>query len=190
MLRPRTLLGMGFLLTLVVHVGLHRLHRSGASNATASTAQRATSSYTAKLVKLQATGAAFPKGKAVQEKMFKAFQRDVAVNQHRNADIPARSKGAMRVMHNRSLYIDKQIIRLQEAPEHMPQGETPQTVSMCTWARLVDVCKPGDRVEVTGVYCASPVRSNPRHRSASSTCRACLAAFPEPSRSRLGVVSP
>jgi len=96
----------------------------------------------------------------------------------------------MRVMHNRSLYIDKQIIRLQEAPEHMPQGETPQTVSMCTWARLVDVCKPGDRVEVTGVYRASPVRSNPRHRSASSTCRACLAAFPEPSRSRLGVVSP
>lgn len=74
-------------------------------------------------------------------------------------------KGCMGIVHNRSLFLDKQIIRLQEAPEHMPEGETPQTVSMCTWARMVDVCKPGDRVEITGVYRASPVRSNPRQRT-------------------------
>jgi DNA replication licensing factor MCM4 len=75
------------------------------------------------------------------------------------------AKGCMGIVHNRSLFLDKQIIRLQEAPEHMPEGETPQTVSMCTWARMVDVCKPGDRVEITGVYRASPVRSNPRQRT-------------------------
>ena len=74
-------------------------------------------------------------------------------------------KGSMRIVHNRSSFLDKQIIRLQEAPEHMPEGETPQTVSMCTWARMVDICKPGDRVEITGVYRASAVRSNPRHRT-------------------------
>mmetsp|Transcript_11512 Transcript_11512/g.37642 ORF Transcript_11512/g.37642 Transcript_11512/m.37642 type:complete len:695 (-) Transcript_11512:362-2446(-) len=98
----------------------------------------------------------------VQVEHHRVVEPDVCHNQS------CQAKGAMRVMHNRSLYIDKQIIRLQEAPEHMPQGETPQTVSMCTWARLVDVCKPGDRVEVTGVYRASPVRSNPRHRSVRS----------------------
>ena len=74
----------------------------------------------------------------------------------------------MRIMHNRSGFADKQIIRLQEAPEHIPEGETPHTQSMCTWDTLVDVAKPGDRVEVTGVYRAVPLRVNPRQRSVRS----------------------
>jgi len=57
---------------------------------------------------------------------------------------------------------------LQEAPEHMPEGETPQTVSMLTWHNMVDVAKPGDRVEVTGIYRAIPVRVNPRMRTVRS----------------------
>lgn len=77
--------------------------------------------------------------------------------------------GTSQVMqHTRSRFQDKQVIRLQEAPEHMPEGETPQTVSMCVWSKMVDVCKPGDRVEITGVYRASPIRSNPRHRTVHS----------------------
>ena len=71
----------------------------------------------------------------------------------------------MRLVHNRSVFTDKQIVRIQEAPEHIPEGETPQTVSMCTWDQLVDVAKPGDRVEVTGIFRAMPVRVNPRHRT-------------------------
>ena len=71
----------------------------------------------------------------------------------------------MRIMHNRSGFADKQIIRLQEAPEHIPEGETPHTQSMCTWDLLVDVAKPGDRVEVTGIFRATSVRTNPRHRT-------------------------
>ena len=49
-----------------------------------------------------------------------------------------------------------------------PLGETPQTVSMCVYDRLVDVAKPGDRVEITGIYRANPVRVNPRHRTVRS----------------------
>ena len=71
----------------------------------------------------------------------------------------------MCLLHNRSWFVDKQLVRLQEAPEHVPEGETPQTVSMCTWDQLVDVAKPGDRVEVTGIFRAMPVRVNPRHRT-------------------------
>lgn len=74
----------------------------------------------------------------------------------------------MAIVHNRSKFSDKQIVRLQEAPEHIPEGETPQTCSMCAWEGLVDVAKPGDRVEVTGVFRAVPLRVNPKQRTVRS----------------------
>jgi len=83
-------------------------------------------------------------------------------NQH------CQAKESFQMIHNRCNFLDKQIVRLQEAPEDMPEGETPQTVSMCTWGKMVDVAKPGDRVEVTGIYRALPVRDNPRHRTVRS----------------------
>ena len=55
-------------------------------------------------------------------------------------------------------------VRIQEAPEHIPEGDTPQTCSMCAWEGIVDVAKPGDRVEVTGIYRAVPLRVNPKQR--------------------------
>eukprot|EP00316_Scyphosphaera_apsteinii_P008086 CAMPEP_0119311654 /NCGR_PEP_ID=MMETSP1333-20130426/23232_1 /TAXON_ID=418940 /ORGANISM="Scyphosphaera apsteinii, Strain RCC1455" /LENGTH=831 /DNA_ID=CAMNT_0007316087 /DNA_START=39 /DNA_END=2534 /DNA_ORIENTATION=+ len=77
-------------------------------------------------------------------------------------------KQSMRILHNRCHFVDKQIIRLQESPEHMPEGETPQTVSMCTWQNMVDFAMPGDRVEITGIYRALPVRTNARRRTVNS----------------------
>ena len=78
------------------------------------------------------------------------------------------AKNSMRIIHNRSKFADKQIVRLQEAPEHIPEGETPQTCSMCAWEGLVDTAKPGDRVEVTGVFRAVPLRVNPKQRTVRS----------------------
>ncbi|KAL1518638.1 hypothetical protein AB1Y20_002926 [Prymnesium parvum] len=83
-------------------------------------------------------------------------------------NMSCQAKQAMRIVHNRCVFNDKQIVRLQEAPEHIPEGETPQTVSMCTWDALVDVAKPGDRVEITGIYRATPIRTNPRRRTVRS----------------------
>ena len=40
---------------------------------------------------------------------------------------------------------------------------------MCTWDALVDVAKPGDRVEITGIYRATPIRTNPRRRTVRSS---------------------
>ena len=52
----------------------------------------------------------------------------------------------------------------QENPNAIPEGETPHAVSMFCYDDLVDAAKPGDRVTVTGIYKAVPMRINPRQR--------------------------
>ena len=74
----------------------------------------------------------------------------------------------MQIVHNRSGFIDKQVIKLQETPDSVPAGQTPHSVSMCAYDELVDLCKAGDRVEITGIFKASPVRVNPRQRTLKS----------------------
>lgn len=68
------------------------------------------------------------------------------------------SQNTMAMVHNRCVYIDKQIVKLQEAPDTVPEGATPQTVQLSTHDALVDFCKPGDKVLATGIFRASQVR--------------------------------
>lgn len=75
---------------------------------------------------------------------------------------------SMELIHNRCTFKDKQLIKVQESPEQIPDGETPQTIDVYVYDMLVDFVKPGDRVEVTGVYRASAIRSNPRRREVES----------------------
>ncbi|EPE26323.1 Nucleic acid-binding protein [Glarea lozoyensis ATCC 20868] len=79
-----------------------------------------------------------------------------------------KSQNSMQIVHNRSGFADKQVIKLQETPDSVPAGQTPHSVSMCAYDDLVDMCKAGDRVEVTGIFRASPVRVNPRQRTVKS----------------------
>ncbi|EJU01310.1 MCM-domain-containing protein [Dacryopinax primogenitus] len=74
------------------------------------------------------------------------------------------SLGTMSLIHNRSEFADRQIIRLQETPDKVPDGQTPHTVSLCVYDELVDLSKPGDRLTVTGIFRSIPVRVNPRQR--------------------------
>ena len=46
------------------------------------------------------------------------------------ANQACQAKQAMQLVHNRSKFSDKQIVRIQEAPEHIPEGDTPVTCSM------------------------------------------------------------
>ncbi|XP_036686336.1 DNA replication licensing factor MCM4 isoform X2 [Balaenoptera musculus] len=69
---------------------------------------------------------------------------------------------SMALIHNRSVFSDKQMIKLQESPEDMPAGQTPHTVVLAAHNDLVDKVQPGDRVHVTGIYRAVPIRVNPR----------------------------
>ncbi|ORY57495.1 MCM2/3/5 family-domain-containing protein [Pseudomassariella vexata] len=78
------------------------------------------------------------------------------------------SKNSMQIIHNRCEFEDKQVIKLQETPDAVPAGQTPHSVSVCVYNELVDFCKAGDRVEITGIYRVSPVRVNPRMRTVKS----------------------
>ena len=62
------------------------------------------------------------------------------------------AKASMELVHNRCWFADKQMIKLQEAPENIAEGETPTTVTLYAFDDLVDVGRPGDRVEVTGIF--------------------------------------
>merc|ERR1719328_808621 len=72
------------------------------------------------------------------------------------------------LVHNRSKFSDKQMIKLQESPDDMPAGQTPHTVVLYVHGELVDKVQPGDRVSVTGIYRAVPHRSNPKMRNLNS----------------------
>lgn len=78
------------------------------------------------------------------------------------------SVGTMSLVHNRCEFADRQVIRLQETPDAVPDGQTPHTVSLSVYDELVDVAKPGDRLVISGIFRSVPVRVNPRQRSMKS----------------------
>ncbi|RDA91751.1 hypothetical protein CP533_4777 [Ophiocordyceps camponoti-saundersi (nom. inval.)] len=78
------------------------------------------------------------------------------------------SKNSMQIVHNRCTFEDKQVIKLQETPDAVPAGQTPHSVSVCVYNELVDYCKAGDRVELTGIFRVSSMRVNPRQRTLKS----------------------
>ncbi|XBW36139.1 hypothetical protein QEN19_001717 [Hanseniaspora menglaensis] len=71
----------------------------------------------------------------------------------------------MILVHNRCTFSDKQIIKLQETPDLVPDGQTPHSVSLVVYDELVDSCRAGDKVVITGVFKSIPVRSNPKQRA-------------------------
>ena len=79
-----------------------------------------------------------------------------------------KQNNSMQIIHNRCQFEDKQVIKLQETPDAVPAGQTPHSVSVCVYNELVDFCKAGDRVELTGIYKVTPVRVNPRMRTVKS----------------------
>ena len=78
------------------------------------------------------------------------------------------TSNSMQIVHNRCIFEDKQVIKLQETPDAVPAGQTPHSVSVCVYNELVDFCKAGDRVLITGIFRVSPVRINPRQRTINS----------------------
>mmetsp|Transcript_11775 Transcript_11775/g.28567 ORF Transcript_11775/g.28567 Transcript_11775/m.28567 type:complete len:850 (-) Transcript_11775:579-3128(-) len=91
-------------------------------------------------------------------------QVQVAVNKFRVFE-PQRCDGCGQassfiLRHNQCEFGNKQYVKLQETPESIPAGETPQTIQLYCFDDLYDSMKPGDRVEITGILRASSQRTN------------------------------
>lgn len=49
-------------------------------------------------------------------------------------------------INNYILCFKKKILKLQETPDAIPDGETPHTITLMCFDALVDAGRPGDRV--------------------------------------------
>ena len=65
------------------------------------------------------------------------------------------SEGPFRLNPTRSRYRNYQRVNLQERPGSVPPGRVPRTKEVVFLDDLVDVARPGEEVEVTGVFCSS-----------------------------------
>ncbi|AAS51895.2 ADL026Wp [Eremothecium gossypii ATCC 10895] len=82
--------------------------------------------------------------------------------------VACNQRNSMSLIHNRCSFADKQVIKLQETPDLVPDGQTPHSVSLCIYDELVDSCRAGDRIEVTGIFRSIPIRANQRQRALKS----------------------
>ena len=92
------------------------------------------------------------------------IDRGVISNQQNVLEVCGQTN-SMVLIHNRSSFSDKQVIKLQETPDLVPDGQTPHSINLCVYDELVDSCRAGDRVEVCGIFRSTPVRANPRQRA-------------------------
>lgn len=84
---------------------------------------------------------------------------------------------SFQLIHNDCTFQDKQFLKLQETPELVPEGETPQNVAVQCFDDLVDSVRPGDRVEITGIYRASPIHPISGWKTLSSVYRTSIDAI-------------
>ncbi|GFH06666.1 DNA helicase, partial [Haematococcus lacustris] len=87
------------------------------------------------------------------------------------------SKFTCVLVHNMSVFTNKQLVKMQEKPNDIPEGETPHSVNLYTYEANVDVCRPGDRVTITGTYRAAAMRVQPHTNNLHAVFRTFLDAM-------------
>lgn len=66
--------------------------------------------------------------------------------------VSCNSRGPFKVNSSRTEYGNFQTIVLQETPGSVPPGRVPRNKSVILRGDLVDIARPGEEVEVTGIY--------------------------------------
>lgn len=107
---------------------------------------------------------AFFKCNVCEHAMAVEIDRGVIQEPARCERVDCNEANSMSLVHNRCSFADKQVIKLQETPDSVPDGQTPHSVSLCVYDELVDSCRAGDRIEVTGTFRSIPIRANSRQR--------------------------
>lgn len=79
-----------------------------------------------------------------------------------------KAKFSFEIIHNLCRFLDRQLVKFQETPDSVPDGETPQTINLLTYEELVDSVRPGDKVEVTGIFRAQAGRLSQNKRVVKS----------------------
>merc|ERR1719219_3031343 len=69
--------------------------------------------------------------------------------------LDCQSKGPFQIDMEQTVYQNYQRIRIQESPSSVRAGRLPRSKEAILLADLVDTCKPGDEIRLTGVYEAS-----------------------------------
>lgn len=62
------------------------------------------------------------------------------------------SKGPFDINMEETVYQNYQKIKIQESPSKVQAGRLPRSKDIILLADLVDSCKPGDEIEITGIY--------------------------------------
>lgn len=78
------------------------------------------------------------------------------------------TSGSFEIVHNLCTFTDKQHIKLQETPEYVPEGGMPAHINLIVYDDLVDSVKPGDAVEVVGIYRVQTSRISRQLRTLNS----------------------
>ena len=80
--------------------------------------------------------------------------QEAASSQHTPGSCPScESEGPFRINARRTTYRNFQRVNLQETPGSVPPGRVPRSKELVLSDDLVDAARPGEEVEVTGVYC-------------------------------------
>ena len=64
-----------------------------------------------------------------------------------------------------SVFTDFQLVRLQELPEDLPAGQLPHYIEVTVMGDLVDQCRPGDRIMLTGIVRIEQEQISPQIRT-------------------------
>ncbi len=65
-------------------------------------------------------------------------------------------KTPLKLLPEKSRFIDWQKVRIQESPEELPPGQMPRSVDVIFEGDIVDLSRPGDLVKVTGILRTAP----------------------------------